>query len=267
MEKSSSHNWDWFSAALLFLLLQVTAGRLIIADWAPFLYFAETFTALGTILGMALGTSRFNRHMVALLAFDYTIMVIPWQWTVIVQSEISSNVSGQFLITASRLSIAFTQFVRRAPVSDPFLFIAFVSLAMWIISLAAGYWLMRHDNLPAAVIPSAIVMIIIQIYDNHFPFRSWWLAIYLFLALLLIGRRYFLRSRIQWKIQHIAISEDAWPNFKQPDRGYDRIRYRSMVSAHFALQPASCVRCLEQGIEPHSGPVFQHGGGAAIPIQ
>ena len=100
--------------------------------------------------------------------------------------------------------------MQRAPVNDLFLFVAFISLIMWIISLTAGYWLMRHDNLPAAVIPSAMVMVIVQVYDNHFPLRSWWLAIYLFLVLLLIGRRYFLQSRIEWRRQHIAVSEDAW---------------------------------------------------------
>jgi transglutaminase-like putative cysteine protease len=81
---------------------------------------------------------------------------------------------------------------------------------MWIVSLTAGYQLMRHGNLLAAVIPSAVVMVIVQVYDNYFSLRSWWLAAYLFLVLLLMGRRYFLRSRIQWRSQHIAVSEDAW---------------------------------------------------------
>ena len=208
MEKSSTHGWDWLSAGLLFLMLQVTAGRLVIANWAPFLYFAETLATLGTILGLALGTSRFKRHMVTWIAIGYTVMVLPWQWTAVIQSDI--NFRERLYIVASRLAIAFVQFIQRVPVNDSFLFIAFISLIMWIISLTAGYQLMRHDNLLAAVIPSAIVMVIVQVYDNYFSLRSWWLAVYLFLVLLLIGRRYFLWSRIQWKKQHIAVSEDAW---------------------------------------------------------
>jgi transglutaminase-like putative cysteine protease len=208
MEKSSAYDWDWLSAVLLFLMLQVTAGRLMIANWAPFLYFAETIATLGTILGLALGTSRFSRHMVTWIVIDYTVMVLPWQWTAVIQSDI--NVRERLSIVASRLSIAFVQFIQRAPVNDSFLFVAFISLVMWIISLIAGYQLMRHNNLLAAVIPSATVMVIVQVYDNYFSLRSWWLAAYLFLVLLLMGRRYFLRSRIQWRSQHIAVSEDAW---------------------------------------------------------
>ena len=212
MEKSSTHDWDWLSAGLLFLMLQATAGRLVIANWAPFLYFASILAALGTILGLALGTSRFNQSRVTWLAIDYTLMVLPWQWTVAVQSDINISFRDQLHMIASRLAIAVVQFIQRAPVNDSFFFVAFVSLVMWIIGLTAGYWLMRHDNLLAAVIPSAIVMMIVQVYDNHFALRSWWLATYLFVILLLVGRRYFLHSRIEWRRQHIAVSEDAWPD-------------------------------------------------------
>ena len=208
MEKSSTHNWDWLSAGLLFLMLQVAAGRLMIANWAPFLYFAETLATLGTILGLALGTSRFSRHMMTWIVIGYTVMLLPWQWTAVIQSDIDFR--ERLYIVASRLAIAFVQFLQRVPVNDSFLFIAFISLVMWIVSLTAGYQLMRHDNLLAAVISSATVMVIVQVYDNYFSLRSWWLAAYLFLVLLLMGRRYFLRSRIQWRRQHIAVSEDAW---------------------------------------------------------
>ena len=208
MVKSSAHDWDWLSAGLLFLMLQVAAGRLMIANWAPFLYFAETLATLGTILGLALGTSRFNRHMVTWIVIDYTVMVLPWQWTAVIQSD--TDFRERLYNVASRLAIAFVQFIQRVPVNDLFLFVAFISLVMWIISLTAGYQLMRHDNLLAAVIPSAMVMVIVQVYDNYFSLRSWWLAAYLFLVLLLMGRRYFLWSRIQWRRRHIVVSEDAW---------------------------------------------------------
>ena len=212
MEKSSIHDWDWLSAGLLFLVLQATAGRLVIANWAPSLYFASILAALGMILGLTLGTSRFNQNKVTWIAIDYTVIVLPWQWTVAVQSDINVSFRDQLHMVAFRLAIAFVQFIQRAPVNDSFFFIAFVSLVMWLIGLTAGYWLMRHDNLLVAVIPSAIVMMIVQVYDNHFPLRSWWLAAYLFLILLLVGRRYFLHSRVEWRKQHIAVSEDAWPD-------------------------------------------------------
>jgi transglutaminase-like putative cysteine protease len=209
MEKSPIHDWDWLSAGLLFLMIQAAAGRLVIANWAPFLYFAETLATLGTGLGLALGASRFKRQMAIWIAMDYTVIVLPWQWTVAVQSG-DVSFRDQLHIMASQLAIDLVQFFQRAPVNDSFLFIAFISLVMWITGLTAGYWLTRHDNLLITVIPSALVMMIVQVYDNYYSLRSWWLAAYLFLVLLLIGRRYFLRSRVEWKKQHLAVSEDAW---------------------------------------------------------
>ena len=209
MEKPLIRNWDWLSAGLLFLMLQVAAGRLVIANWASFLYFAETLAALGTILGLALGASQFKRWVVVWIAAGYTIIMLPWQWTVAARSA-NLVLHDQLHIMASQLAVDFVQFIQRAPVNDSFLFVAFISLVMWITSLTAGYWLTRHDNLLVAIIPSAIVMVIVQVYDNYFSLRSWWLAAYLFLVLLLTGRRYFLRNRVEWKKQHIAVSEDAW---------------------------------------------------------
>jgi transglutaminase-like putative cysteine protease len=212
VDKSPARDWDWLSAVLLFLLLQITAGRLIVTNWAPFLYSASIMVALGVSLGMALGISRFKPSMVAWLAIDYSVMLIPWEWTGVIQNAINSNYPEQILILVSRLAVALGQFIQRKAVSDTFLFVAFVTLILWLISIAAGYWLMRHENLAVAVIPSGLLMVIIQIYDNYFALRSWWLGVYLFVALLLAGRSYFIHSHAQWKLQHVSLSEDSWPD-------------------------------------------------------
>jgi hypothetical protein len=114
MKKSSAHDWDWLSTGLLFLMLQVTTGRLVIANWASFLYFAEILATLGTGLGLALGTSRLSRRVVVWLAIDYTVMVLPWQWTAIVRRDISFNFRGRLYAVASRLATDFVQFIPRA---------------------------------------------------------------------------------------------------------------------------------------------------------
>ena len=47
MESPSARHWDWISAGLLFLLLQMPAARLVTTDWAPFLYWTETMAGRG----------------------------------------------------------------------------------------------------------------------------------------------------------------------------------------------------------------------------
>jgi transglutaminase-like putative cysteine protease len=210
MEKSSARPWDWLSAGLLFLLVQVAAARLVTTNWAPYLYFAEVLAGYGTVLGLALGASRYPRRTVIWFVIDYTVVLLPWQ--------LAGNADNRLLlwdrlVHVSRiLFTALDQFLQKQPVKDSFFFVAIVSLAFWAIALAAGYWLIRHANLLAAVIPPGIAILLVQIYDNFQPRSSWWLAVFVLLALLLLGRQYYLESQKEWTERRVFINDESWSN-------------------------------------------------------
>ena len=65
MEKASAPArwWDWASIALLFVLLEIVASRLVATTWTPFLYLAQTSTYIAFVVGVALGYSRFSRRL------------------------------------------------------------------------------------------------------------------------------------------------------------------------------------------------------------
>ncbi|HEX2696516.1 MAG TPA: transglutaminase-like domain-containing protein, partial [Anaerolineales bacterium] len=210
MDKSSVSRWDWLSAALLFLLIQVAAARLVTTDWAPFLYFAETLAALGTVIGLALGASQYKRRIVLWFVIDYTLALLPWQMTSALNKGIPFT--DRFLNIGSVLLTALNQFLQRKPVQDSLFFVAFASLGFWLLALAAGYWLIRHRNLPAAILPAGIAMLVIQAYDNFQPHTSWWIAVYILLALLLLGRQYYLNNQKEWEKRRVFINDEAWTN-------------------------------------------------------
>ena len=150
-------------------------------------------------------------------------MMLPWQWTVAVQSDIEISFREQVHLVASQLAVDFVQFSQRAPVKDSFFFVAFISLMMWIISLTAGYLLIRRDNLLAAVIPSAVVI------DDRSSLRQSFRAPLMVAGSISIPGFAFDRTQIfsaqphPVEKTHVAISEDAWPEYsKWPDRRYDR---------------------------------------------
>ncbi len=208
MKRAFFRGGDWLEAGLLFLLLQVASARLVTTGWAPYLYFAESITALGTILGLALGISRHTRRIVIWFVIDYTVVLLPWQMTGAIEARM--NFWDKITTVTGRLWLALGQFVLRQPVKDSFFFVACVSLGFWLVSLAAGYWLMRHHNLLVAILPAGLATLIVQIYDNQVPGRSWWLAVYITLALLLIGRAYYLNSRAEWIKRRLVVNEEAW---------------------------------------------------------
>ncbi len=208
MEKSPRHGKDWLEAGLLFLLIQVTAARLVTTGWAMYLYMAESVAALGTLLGLALGVSRFPRRTVLWFVLDYTLVFFPWQMTGVVDTPMPYW--DRMVEVGDRLLVSLGQFLQRQPVDDSFFFVACVSLGFWLISLAAGYWLMRHNNVLVAIIPAGFAILLIQVYDNFYPRRTWWLAVFIFITLLLLGREYYLRSRMEWVKRRVVVNEEAW---------------------------------------------------------
>ena len=210
MQKTSLRTWDWLSATLLFLIIQVAAARLVTTDWTSYLYFAEILAAFGTMLGLALGISRFQRRAVIWLVIGYTLVMLPWQLTRAMDEDLSKM--DQLASLNRVLFASLVQFIQRLPVKDSLFFVAFICLGFWLLGLSAGYWLIRHNNILTTIIPAGITTLLVQIYDNHQLFSSWWVAIYILLALLLLGRDYYRRSQIEWTRRRVFINEDAWPN-------------------------------------------------------
>jgi len=209
MEKlhvQQSRWWDWAAVGLLFILLQTVASRLVATTWTPFLYLIQTFTYIGYIVGTALGYSNFHRRTVRWLTFIYMLIMLPLQWTLVIDQH--ASLEEQFASVAGRLFFSTSDFFARKPVEDPLFFIALMSITFWIISSWAGFTLVRNQNYLGAVLPSAIGLIIIQNYDNGIPGRLWFLAFFAFIALLLLGRLQFLQNKNSWRVRRIFLSPD-----------------------------------------------------------
>jgi len=184
LHSQQSRWWDWAAVGLLLLLLQTTASRLLATTWTPFLYLVQTFTSLGFVIGTALGYSKFQRHTARWLTFFYMLILLPLQWTLVIDQD--TSLEEQLFSVAGRLFFSTSNFVARRPVDDPLFFVAVMSIAFWIMSSWAGFTLVRNQNYLGAVLPAAISLLIIQNYDNASAGRLLFLALFAFLALLLL---------------------------------------------------------------------------------
>ena len=198
--------WDWAAVGLLFVLLQTVASRLVATAWTPFLYLIQTFTYMGFVIGAALGYSTFHRRTVRLLSFIYMLILLPLQWTLVIDQN--ASLEEQFASVGGRLYFATADFFARSPVEDPLFFVALMSITFWIISSWAAFSLVRNQNFLGAVLPSAIGLIIIQNYDSFIAGRLWFLGFFAFIALLLLGRLQFLKNKLSWRERRIFLSPD-----------------------------------------------------------
>jgi transglutaminase-like putative cysteine protease len=198
--------WDWAAVALHFVLLQTVASRLVATTWTPFLYLTQTFAYMGFVIGMALGYSTFHRRTVRVLNFLYMLVLVPLQWTLVIDQN--TSLEEQFASVGGRLYFATSDFLARQPVEDPLFFVALMSITFWIISSLAAFALVRNQSYLGAILPASIGLLVIQNYDGGVAGRLWFLAFFAFIALLLLGRLQFLQNKLSWRARRIFLSPD-----------------------------------------------------------
>ena len=153
------------------------------------------------------GGAVFNRLVAFLLGLGYSLAILP----LLTLWDLYKNIAwGVRLATLShQLSVSFTQLITNQPVPDPTLFIVCAYVGFWLISLTAGYTLIRFGKFAGAVVPAGVALVIIQLFDMREADPVYVLAVYVFLSLLLLGRMAYVRRRSQWKEERVWVSSDA----------------------------------------------------------
>jgi transglutaminase-like putative cysteine protease len=201
--------WDWTSIVLLFLLLQALATRLVNTSWTPYLYLTQLFATEALAIGLSLGYSQFSRGAARWLSFFYMVIMLPLQWTLIMDQEIS--LEEQLTSVWGRLYVSVSELILRHPVDDAIFFVAVMSIAVWLISSAAGFALTRQQNYLKVVLPAAIGILVIQHYDNAIAKHIWGLGVFIFLAIVLLGRMHYLQNKASWQSRRVFLSaENSW---------------------------------------------------------
>jgi len=84
------------------------------------------------------------------------------------------------------------------PLEDTLLIIISFSLVFWFIGLGSGYALTRVGNFIAAVLPSGLIIILLQLFDSRGNTGVILTSVFIFLVVLLLGRMNYSRRREAW---------------------------------------------------------------------
>jgi len=207
MNRASARLWDFPSAAILVLILLTAGEGLYTTQWAHGLGTAIALALIGVMLGMALGFSQFKRAAVFWLTFGYSIPAV----ILVLGGFLYSRISWMERLAdlSDRLVDALGLLFRSQPVHDNTLFLVFMALVFWAISILAGFALSRYGNFIGAVVPAGVVLVIIQIYDAGKGGANVILAAYLFLSVLELGRMTYIQRRAYWKEQSVAVLTES----------------------------------------------------------
>jgi transglutaminase-like putative cysteine protease len=219
VKTSSLRWWDLPAALLLLAALSTAATRLVATHWTRHLEIVQTLAFFGVLLGLALGKSRFSPRIAAFFAIAYGGFAVPQQLGMFLREDILWM--ERLSILANRLGVIIYQIVNRETVQDSLLFLVSMAILFWALSVLAGYTLVRYGNGWQAVLPAGLAMFVIHSFDALLPRRAWYLAIYLFFALVLVARTTFLQQQNRWQKDRTALP---------PHLGLDFIRFTILAT-------------------------------------
>ncbi len=189
--------WDWPAVLLLIAAIYIAATRLNATGWTDELNIVQTVALLGVIAGLALGKSTFSPGVVRIFAIVYGAFAVFWQLGLTLGQGVMWP--ERMISIGNRLLIILDQIFQQKPVTDNLFFNLLMASLFWIISVYAGYSLTRYGNPWPAILPIGFTMIVIQAYDSYLPVRTWFLAGFIFMALLLVARMHFVKLQFRWR--------------------------------------------------------------------
>jgi transglutaminase-like putative cysteine protease len=195
--------WDFPAIFLLIASLLTGATRLSATGWTIHLEIVQTVVVLGAILGFALGYSKFSSRLAGLFTILYGIFIIPWQLGTIMKDEILWP--ERLMILANRSGVIINQIVHQEIVQDSLLFLMLMIVLFWILSVSAGFTLVRLGNAWLAILPTGLVILIFHSLDPLIPRRVWYLVFYLFFTLVLVARMVYLHNQSHWRQSRTAL--------------------------------------------------------------
>lgn len=201
---------DLPSALLLVLALAVASQRLVATGWTSGLGTAFMLALAGALLGLPLGLSRFQRGTVFLLALLYSLVLVPFITAAVLYPGVPWL--ERMVSMGGRLAHSVGVLAAGEPLEDAFLFLAFFSLGFWAIGAGSAYALTRSANFTGAVLPGGAALVLLQVFDARGDQGVVFTALYLFLALLLLGRMNYARRRETWQVWRVFSTGEAKAN-------------------------------------------------------
>lgn len=207
MEGHLNRKIDLPAAIALVFTLWISAWRLQATHWTRDLNLIPFMVFFAVCLGLLFGTSVLRRHVVAILAFGYSLVMLTWRLGMILPAGI--ELREKLLSLGGRLGVTLWQTFHRYPVEDPILFITTMMVLFWVLSLWGAILLVqtRKPWLPIAI--AGIALLSFEINSPTVRYHERYIAGFVFCLLFLIYRVNYLSSRVIWEKRGVSIDYET----------------------------------------------------------
>lgn len=210
MEKSHARAWDLPSSLIMLVAVLLSAWRLQSADWTEGLEQIPNVAMIALGVGLALGYSRYQKRGAVFFALAYMAVIVAWQLMGAIEfAKDQTYLLDRLAILFGRLLTDVNELFAGRAVEDQFFVVALMCIPYWFISLYSGFHLTRHADYLKTILPNAILMFIVDAYHYTSKDYSWMFGVYLFLALILLGRFKYLSDRRKWVENRVQVSSES----------------------------------------------------------
>ncbi len=202
--------WDFSSILFLTIAILIGSIRLAVTEWTDNLEGATYLAAIGLVLGLALGYSRFSTRLVNFFATIYSFFFISWFLGTTMPKSIEWN--ERLLSLLGRYLISLEQFFSQKPVTDSILFLTSMLVIFWTIAILAGYHMTRHGRPWVPLAAAGITMFLVEYYIELFlptKHSAFFIITFLLSTLLLITHLYFSKSARQWQSNGVLVEAET----------------------------------------------------------
>ncbi len=189
-------SWDLFSAFLLFILLQILAGRLATTEWIENLKSIAGFIIPALMLGLLIGYSRLPGWVSWGMGIIHGLVAVSTLLGVVYAPGILW--AERVILLYERMHFSVLILIEAMPLEDPILFFTVISALLWIISIAAGFYLTRRGTSVFAVISATILFFLIDRYDLANKLRSFYYFVFLLTIITLLMRSNLNQNQRRW---------------------------------------------------------------------
>lgn len=202
-------DFDVTTFVVLLAMVLVSAWSLEAAEWTDHLSSVALVGVLGAGFGVLLARTVFSTVPSAILSSGYGAIVVAWQMGGVLDPGLS--LQDRYITLYFRLQ-HFVQVVSRGePSDDPLIFVVIMAILYWTMGCVAGWTVFRRNGLWSAVIPPGLAVLVNAYFYFGDANLSFYLAAYVFLALMLIIRVDQNIRQIRWQSVRARVpSETAY---------------------------------------------------------
>ncbi len=201
----------WSTLIILWAMILISAVAILQADLISGLHIVGFIGSAGLLAGLMLAKSRFSSHTAHIFSLIYGLFVLYYLIGTTMPTEMSWR--ERVIDLTSRQLVWFGKAFDGGTSRDGIIFVIQTSAIYWLLGYTAAWYTFRNPRVWRAVVPTGAVLLSVVYYYNGPERLTFYMAVYILLALLFIARTHLVAQEKIWRTTSVRYERGIWFTF------------------------------------------------------